>query len=60
MPLKRSHEYASVIIEAAETNEPAVIYGSVPNKGLIDFEIGELLNPQKSGVSWRALLRLWL
>ena len=36
IPLKRSHEYASVIIEAAETNNPAVIYGSVLNKGLID------------------------
>ncbi|MCK4590358.1 MAG: alpha-glucosidase/alpha-galactosidase, partial [Candidatus Latescibacteria bacterium] len=36
IPLKRSHEYGSVIIEAAEKNEPAVIYGSVLNKGLID------------------------
>lgn len=36
LDLKRSHEYASVIIEAAETNRPAVIYGTVPNAGLID------------------------
>jgi alpha-galactosidase len=34
--LERSHEYASVIIEAAEKNKPAVIYGSVLNKGLIE------------------------
>jgi len=34
--LERSHEYASVIIEAVETGRPAVIYGSVPNAGLID------------------------
>lgn len=32
----RSHEYASYIIEAAETNVPTVIYGNVPNTGLID------------------------
>jgi alpha-galactosidase len=34
--LERSHEYASVIIEAVETGRSAVIYGSVPNTGLID------------------------
>ncbi|MCD6334716.1 MAG: alpha-galactosidase [Candidatus Latescibacteria bacterium] len=34
--LERSHEYASVIIEASEKNKPAVIYGSVLNKGLIE------------------------
>jgi len=34
--IKRSHEYAAVIIEAVETNQPAVVYGSVLNKGLID------------------------
>ena len=34
--LERSHEYASDIIESVETDRPAVIYGSVPNTGLID------------------------
>jgi len=34
--IKRGHEYASVIAEAIETNVPAVIYGNVPNTGLID------------------------
>ncbi|MBN1352021.1 alpha-galactosidase [candidate division KSB1 bacterium] len=34
--IKRSHEYASIIIEAAETNQPAVVYGSVLNEGLVD------------------------
>lgn len=33
---KRSPEYASYIIEAMETNRPAVIYGNVLNTGLID------------------------
>lgn len=33
--LERSHEYASLIIEAKEKNQPAVIYGSVLNQGLI-------------------------
>lgn len=33
---KRSHEYASYIIEAIETNVPTVIYGNVLNTGLID------------------------
>lgn len=32
---KRSHEYASVIIEAHHTNKPAVIYGNVINHGCI-------------------------
>jgi len=36
IPLERSHEYASVIIEAAETNRPAVVHGSVLNRRLID------------------------
>ena len=36
IPMKRSHEYASVIIEAHETDRPAVIHGSVLNAGLID------------------------
>lgn len=32
----RSHEYAAGIIHAAVTGEPALIYGNVPNAGLID------------------------
>jgi alpha-galactosidase len=35
-PFERSHEYASDIIFGMETNQPHVIYGSVPNDGLID------------------------
>lgn len=34
--LKRSLEYASVIVEAIEGRQPAVIYGNVRNSGLID------------------------
>jgi alpha-galactosidase len=34
--LDRSQEYASVIIQAIESNIPAVIYGNVLNTGLID------------------------
>ena len=34
-PTTRSHEYGSRIIEAIETNVPAVIAGNVPNTGLI-------------------------
>ncbi|MBP6440200.1 MAG: alpha-glucosidase/alpha-galactosidase, partial [Caldilineaceae bacterium] len=34
-PTSRSHEYGSRIIEAMETNKPAVIAGNVPNTGLI-------------------------
>ena len=33
--LNRSWEYASFIIEAMETNNPLVIYGNMPNHGLI-------------------------
>ncbi len=33
--LERSWEYASSIIEATETNRPFIIYGNVPNTGLI-------------------------
>ncbi len=33
--LNRSSEYASVIVEAIETNQPAVIHGNVVNTGLI-------------------------
>ncbi len=34
--IKRGHEYGSYIIEAIEFNKPTVIYGNVPNTGLID------------------------
>jgi alpha-galactosidase len=34
--LERGPEFASYIIEAMETNQPAVIYGNVLNTGLID------------------------
>jgi alpha-galactosidase len=34
--LQRSSEYASVIVEAMETNRPGVIHGNVRNAGLID------------------------
>ncbi|MCG2770159.1 MAG: alpha-glucosidase/alpha-galactosidase [Anaerolineae bacterium] len=34
--IKRGHEYASIIAEAIESNVPAVVYGNVPNTGLID------------------------
>ena len=33
---KRSHEYASRIILGKETDQPQVVYGNVPNRGLID------------------------
>jgi alpha-galactosidase len=33
--INESHEYASEIIHAIWTGKPAVIYGNVPNKGLI-------------------------
>jgi alpha-galactosidase len=32
----RSHEYGSGIIYAMESGQPAVVYGNVPNDGLID------------------------
>lgn len=34
--VSRSLEYASVIIEAHETGQPAVVWGNVENRGLID------------------------
>ena len=34
--MKRGPEYASYIIESIETGKPQVIYGNVPNTGLID------------------------
>jgi alpha-galactosidase len=33
---KRSHEYGSLIIHSMETGEPRIVYGNVPNQGLID------------------------
>ncbi len=36
IPTDRTWEYASYIIEAMETNAPFVIYGTMPNAGLID------------------------
>jgi alpha-galactosidase len=35
MPLERSSEYAATIINSMVTGEPSVIYGNVPNTGLI-------------------------
>jgi len=35
-PIERSHEYGSTIIHSLETGTPRVIYGNVPNRGLID------------------------
>ncbi len=34
--VNRSHEYAALIIHSLETGQPRVIYGNVPNDGLID------------------------
>jgi len=36
IPLESSDEYASTIVEAVETNKPAVIYGNVLNTRLIE------------------------
>lgn len=33
---KRSHEYGSQIIHSIETGQPCIVYGNVPNRGLID------------------------
>jgi alpha-galactosidase len=33
---KRTHEYASRIILGKETGQPRVVYGNLPNRGLID------------------------
>ena len=33
---ERSHEYGSLIIHSLETGEPRIVYGNVPNHGLID------------------------
>ena len=34
--VERSHEYGSLVIHSLETGTPRVIYGNVPNAGLID------------------------
>jgi alpha-galactosidase len=36
LEIGRSVEYGSTIIQAMETGRPAVVYGNVPNRGLID------------------------
>lgn len=36
LEVRRSHEYGSLIIHSMETNQPRVVYGNVPNEGLID------------------------
>ncbi len=36
MEVQRSFEYAATIIRSIETGKPRVIYGNVPNEGLID------------------------
>jgi alpha-galactosidase len=36
MEVRRSHEYGSLIIHSQETGQPRVVYGNVPNRGLID------------------------
>jgi alpha-galactosidase len=33
---ERSHEYGALIIHSMETGQPRVVYGNVPNHGLID------------------------
>jgi len=33
--VRRSHEYGSLIIHSMETGQPRVVYGNVPNRGLI-------------------------
>jgi alpha-galactosidase len=36
LTVERSHEYGAYIIHSLETGTPRVIYGNVPNQGLID------------------------
>jgi len=36
LEVERSHEYGSLIIHSAETGQPRVVYGNVPNHRLID------------------------
>lgn len=33
---ERSHEYGALIIHSIETGQPRIVYGNVPNRGLID------------------------
>ena len=36
MPHQRSHEYGSLIVHSLETGTPRVVYGNMPNVGIID------------------------
>ena len=36
LEVHRSHEYGSLIIHSMETGQPRVVYGNVPNRGLIN------------------------
>ncbi len=36
LSVDRTHEYGSYIIHSIETGQPRVVYGNVPNEGLID------------------------
>lgn len=36
LAVQRSHEYGALIIHSLETGAPRVVYGNVPNRGLID------------------------
>ncbi len=36
LDVHRSHEYGALIIHSLETGQPRVVYGNVPNEGLID------------------------
>jgi alpha-galactosidase len=36
LKVERSHEYGAYIIHSLETGTPRVVYGNVPNRGLID------------------------
>jgi alpha-galactosidase len=36
LPIQRSVEYGSLIIHSMETGQPRLIYGNVPNRGIID------------------------
>lgn len=36
LTIQRSHEYGAFIIHSLETGTPRVVYGNVPNRGLID------------------------
>ncbi len=36
LEVNRSHEYGSLIIHSIETGQPRVVYGNVPNRGLIN------------------------